>query len=94
MQCKSNSSGGPAINDNGEVIGIVSRSDALEDDRCYLAPARPLHQLLKKAKAKAKRFKGKPEARVRFNSTLCNAKVGTATVEGLQSMTMEESLVL
>jgi S1-C subfamily serine protease len=72
VQCKSNSSGGPAINDNGEVIGIVSRSDALEDDRCYLAPARPLHQLLKKAKAKAKakRSKGKPEARVRFNSTL------------------------
>jgi len=43
----------------------VSRSDGLEDDRCYLAPARPLHQLLKKAKAK--RSKGKPEARVRFS---------------------------
>eukprot|EP00979_Chaetoceros_neogracilis_P010855 scaffold2612_cov267-Chaetoceros_neogracile.AAC.48 len=70
VQCKSKHghSGGPAINDIGEVIGIVSRSDALEDDRCYLAPARLLHQLLKKAKAK--RSKGKPEARVRFNSTL------------------------
>lgn len=68
VQCKSKHghSGGPAINDNGEVIGIVSRSDALEDDRCYLAPAHLLHQLLKKAKTK--RSKGKPEARVRFNS--------------------------
>jgi len=67
VQCKSRHghSGGPAINDNGGVIGFVSRSDGLEDDRCYLAPARPLHQLLKKAKAK--RSKGKPEARVRFS---------------------------
>jgi hypothetical protein len=68
VQCKSkhgHSSGGPAINDNGGVIGIVSRSDGLEDDRCYLAPARPIHQLLNKAKAK--RSKGKPEARVRFS---------------------------
>ena len=66
MQCKSKHghSGRPAINDNGEVIDIVSRGDALEDDRCYLAPARPLHQLMKKAKAK--RSKGKPEARVRL----------------------------
>jgi hypothetical protein len=54
-------SGGPAINEKGEVIGIVNRSDPNEDDRCYLAPANILYQLLRKAKKTR-------NTRVRFNS--------------------------
>merc|ERR1711971_1330574 len=31
-------SGGPCVNQNGEVIGILSRADPAESQRCYLVP--------------------------------------------------------
>ena len=43
-------SGGPCVNANGEVIGIVSRADPVEKDRCYLVPAKQIKILLNKAK--------------------------------------------
>ena len=43
-------SGGPCVNANGEVIGIVSRADPIEKDRCYLVPAKQIKLLLNKAK--------------------------------------------
>ena len=43
-------SGGPCVNTNGEVIGIVSRADPVEKDRCYLVPAKQIKILLNKAK--------------------------------------------
>jgi hypothetical protein len=60
---KSGHSGGPCVNENGQVIGIVGRADAFEPDRCYLAPATLLYRLLKKAQGSTK-----GETRVRFNS--------------------------
>ena len=45
-------SGGPCVNDDGAVIGILSRSDPAESHRCYLVPGTALKKLLKKAKAK------------------------------------------
>lgn len=45
-------SGGPCINLQGEVIGIVSRADPVEKDRSYLVPARQLNILLNKAKTR------------------------------------------
>jgi len=43
------SSGGPCVNQDGEVIGIVSRKNA-NDQRCYLTPTSELENILKKAK--------------------------------------------
>jgi hypothetical protein len=59
-------SGGPCVNSNGEVIGIVSRSDPIEEDRNYLAPSTIIMSLLKKAQRKvdAKQTRN----RVRFNT--------------------------
>jgi hypothetical protein len=45
-------SGGPFVNESGEVIGILSRSDQIEVQRCYLTPAKELKILLRKAKKK------------------------------------------
>lgn len=43
-------SGGPCINQDGEVIGILSRADPAETQRCYLVPASELKSMLSSAK--------------------------------------------
>lgn len=43
-------SGGPCCNQQGEVIGILSRVDSVDSDRCYVVPACEWKLLLKKAK--------------------------------------------
>jgi hypothetical protein len=43
-------SGGPCVNQQGEVIGILSRADPAENQRCYLVPTSAWKSLVKKAK--------------------------------------------
>jgi GTPase SAR1 family protein len=43
-------SGGPCINQQGEVIGILSRADPAEHQRCYLVPTKQLKVLVNRAK--------------------------------------------
>lgn len=43
-------SGGPVVNNRGRVIGILSRADAADKQRCYLVPATELKRLLRKAR--------------------------------------------
>ncbi len=43
-------SGGPCVNQQGEVIGILSRADPAESQRCYLVPTYEWRSLLKEAK--------------------------------------------
>mmetsp|Transcript_28669 Transcript_28669/g.66736 ORF Transcript_28669/g.66736 Transcript_28669/m.66736 type:complete len:1457 (-) Transcript_28669:690-5060(-) len=43
-------SGGPCLNTEGGVVGILSRSDPLDPHRCFLVPAAQLRSLLKRAK--------------------------------------------
>lgn len=43
-------SGGPCVNLQGEVIGILSRADSAESQRCYLVPASELKSLVSSAK--------------------------------------------
>jgi hypothetical protein len=43
-------SGGPCVNQQGEVIGILSRADPAENQRCYLSPTYEWKSLLKQAK--------------------------------------------
>eukprot|EP00934_Nitzschia_sp_Nitz4_P003673 Nitzschia sp. Nitz4//scaffold115_size69933//47363//53133//NITZ4_006008-RA/size69933-snap-gene-0.86-mRNA-1//-1//CDS//3329533517//3663//frame0 len=43
-------SGGPCVNQQGEVIGILSRADPAESQRCYLAPTYEWRHLLKEAR--------------------------------------------
>jgi hypothetical protein len=43
-------SGGPCVNDEGKVVGILSRADPVDRQRCYLVPSSELKALLKKAK--------------------------------------------
>jgi S1-C subfamily serine protease len=50
-------SGGPFVNELGEVIGILSRTDKIDKDRCYLTAALELKSLLKEARKKCKREK-------------------------------------
>mmetsp|Transcript_36160 Transcript_36160/g.87460 ORF Transcript_36160/g.87460 Transcript_36160/m.87460 type:complete len:1913 (-) Transcript_36160:67-5805(-) len=45
-------SGGPCVNQQGEVIGILSRADPAENQRCYLVPTYEWKALLKEAKRK------------------------------------------
>jgi len=44
-------SGGPCVNDEGKVIGILSRADPVDRQRCYLAPTNELKSLVNKAKS-------------------------------------------
>lgn len=43
-------SGGPCVNQQGEVIGILSRADPAENHRCYLVPSCEWKDMLRKAK--------------------------------------------
>jgi S1-C subfamily serine protease len=43
-------SGGPCVNQQGEVIGILSRADSVESQRCYLVPTYEWKDLLREAK--------------------------------------------
>lgn len=43
-------SGGPCVNGDGMVIGILSRADPVDRNRCYLVPANQLKALLKRAR--------------------------------------------
>lgn len=43
-------SGGPCVNQSGEVIGILSRADPTERQRCYLVPASSWRGMVKRAK--------------------------------------------
>lgn len=43
-------SGGPVVNQQGEVIGILSRADPAENQRCYIAPTHEWKPLVKHAK--------------------------------------------
>ena len=43
-------SGGPCVNDDGKVIGILSRSDPVDPHRCYLVPSSEIKNLISKAK--------------------------------------------
>jgi Trypsin-like peptidase domain len=43
-------SGGPCVNQQGEVIGILSRADPAENQRCYLSPTNEWKHLVKMAK--------------------------------------------
>ena len=53
LHCLVNSghSGGPCVNSEGKVVGILSRSDPVQRDRCYLVPTSELRPLVMKAKA-------------------------------------------
>jgi hypothetical protein len=43
-------SGGPAVNDEGKVIGILSQADPAQPGRCYLVPAFELKVLVTQAR--------------------------------------------
>jgi len=43
-------SGGPCVNNEGKVIGILSRADPVDRQRCYLVPSNELKGLVKDAK--------------------------------------------
>jgi S1-C subfamily serine protease len=43
-------SGGPCVNDEGKVVGILSRGDPVDRQRCYLVPSSEIKALLSKAK--------------------------------------------
>ena len=43
-------SGGPCVNQQGEVIGILSRADSADSQRCYLVPSTEFIPLIKQAK--------------------------------------------
>ena len=44
-------SGGPCVNQSGEVIGILSRAD---QERCYLVPTSEFKKLIKASKRRLK----------------------------------------
>ena len=43
-------SGGPCVNQQGEVIGILSRADPADKQRCYLVPSSEFKPMVKEAK--------------------------------------------
>lgn len=43
-------SGGPGLNGDGNVVGILSRADPVDRNRCYLVPTNQLKSLLKRAR--------------------------------------------
>ncbi|KAL7579107.1 hypothetical protein ACA910_019138 [Epithemia clementina (nom. ined.)] len=51
-------SGGPCVNQQGEVIGILSRADPADSQRCYLSPASEWKPLIKLAKKSDRNWTG------------------------------------
>jgi len=47
-------SGGPCVNQSGEVIGILSRADPADPQRCYLVPTTEFKKLIKASKRRLK----------------------------------------
>eukprot|EP00986_Skeletonema_menzelii_P005328 scaffold1919_cov158-Skeletonema_menzelii.AAC.3 len=47
-------SGGPCVNQSGEVIGILSRADPADPQRCYLVPSTEFKKLVKLSKRRLK----------------------------------------
>jgi len=45
-------SGGPCVNDDGKVVGILSRVDPVDRQRCYLVPSSEIKKLINKAKTR------------------------------------------
>lgn len=45
-------SGGPCVNDEGKVVGILSRADPTQPERCYLVPATEIKGLVSSAKTR------------------------------------------
>jgi hypothetical protein len=43
-------SGGPCVNDEGKIVGILSRGDPVDRQRCYLVPSSEIKLLVNKAK--------------------------------------------
>lgn len=43
-------SGGPCVNDDGKVVGILSRADSVDRQRCYVVPSSELKILVSRAK--------------------------------------------
>jgi hypothetical protein len=43
-------SGGPCVNDEGKVVGILSRGDPVDRQRCYLVPSSEIKLLVNNAK--------------------------------------------
>jgi len=43
-------SGGPCVNQQGEVIGILSRADPAENQRCYISPTSEWQELVRRAR--------------------------------------------
>lgn len=43
-------SGGPCVNDEGRVVGILSRADPVGRQRCYLVPTKEIRPLINEAK--------------------------------------------
>mmetsp|Transcript_31511 Transcript_31511/g.47637 ORF Transcript_31511/g.47637 Transcript_31511/m.47637 type:complete len:237 (-) Transcript_31511:152-862(-) len=52
-------SGGPCVNDEGKVVGILSRADPVDRQRCYLVPTTEIKPLLTKAKTTMRSLLGK-----------------------------------
>jgi len=48
-------SGGPCVNDEGRVVGILSRADPVDRQRCYLVPTTELKDLVSRAKLAIRR---------------------------------------
>jgi hypothetical protein len=48
-------SGGPCVNDDGKVVGILSRADPVDRQRCYLVPSTELKILVNQAKKQCTR---------------------------------------
>lgn len=46
--------GGPCVNRDGEVIGILSRTDKADTQRCYISPASEWNSLVRLAKGRVK----------------------------------------
>lgn len=59
-------SGGPCVNDEGRVVGILSRSDPVERHRCYLVPTTEIKVLVNKAKMSL----GRPAAMISMHNTI------------------------
>ena len=50
QNCSVGHSGGPCVNDDGFVVGILSRADPADHHRCYLVPAGQVKSLVRKAR--------------------------------------------